>query len=106
MNCKNKGKFGHKVGRPSRKMYKALETKKEFVRDPHGSLKDLASVDIREVDPDLVSEYDEAALGEAMGLAEWLRTLAGNTYNPFIFKCGGMLVKMGGMERKTGFATY
>ena len=94
MNCENRGKFGHKVGRPSRKMYEALDKRQDFDSDPHQRLRELASVNIWEVDPELVSEFDEAVPEKTMRLGEWI---------PFIFKCDGMIVQMSGLDRhKTG----
>ncbi len=95
---KNRGKFGHKVGRPSKRMCAELNRKNEIQGDPHNALRKMARENIRSTDTENVSDYDETIFGNGSEIEEWVWGFLSRGENPFLFKTDGMIVQMGGLE--------
>ena len=93
----NRGKFGHKIGRPTNQMRLELERRKDLHAGITSAeqLQKLARVDVRTVDPEDVSEYVEVGNADAVS---WIKGLAKHTGNPFLFKVDDLLVKMDGLD--------
>ncbi len=95
--AKNRGKFGHKVGRPTNKMCADLNRKREIQEDPHNALRRMAREDIRGTDMEDVPDYNEMILGNDPEIEEWVWGFLSQGKNPFLFKTDGMIVQMGGL---------
>ena len=95
MSCKNRGKFGHKMGRPTKAMLEELKDRRIFPMTTRGQLRKLASQDVRDIDPDNVVCFDKLDLPEAGSLWDFMVALITQSGNPFAFKDGDYLYKLG-----------
>ena len=95
MSCKNRGKFGHKMGRPTKAMLAELEDRRIFPMTTKGQLRKLASQDVREISLDDVVCFEKLDLPENGSLWDFMVALITQSGNPFAFKDGEYLVKLG-----------
>ncbi|MBR2767405.1 MAG: hypothetical protein IKD68_00580, partial [Solobacterium sp.] len=86
---KNRGRFGNKIGRPTRKMLEELNREKQYRKAPENYLSDIRNTDVRKIDPEKVMEYEAGDIDNSLPLDEWMSELVRRTGNPFVFKTKG-----------------
>jgi hypothetical protein len=95
LSCKNRGQFGKRRGRPTKKMLEELNERRLFPMTTVGQFRKMASMDVREINRDDVIDFSELDLPEEGSLWDFLVALITQSGNPFAFKDGDYLYKLG-----------
>ena len=69
--------------------------KKKYPIPSKAELERMMKVDVRDVDINEVTDISEIEIDESLSLHGWFRSWTEQTGNPYLFKAGKTIVKMG-----------